>query len=111
MEANDITNGIGDAYAAVMNYITQNPDAIMFVVLAVIALVAALFVVNSDEIMHSAFYLALVFVCVGATYFFLEAEFIGVVQIIVYVGAITMLYAFSIMLTRRTIMKKKEDEE
>ena len=58
----------------------------------------------------TAFYLALVFLCVGFTYFFLEAEFIGVVQILVYVGAITILFAFSIMLTRRYIMKKEGDE-
>ena len=54
--------------------------------------------------------LALVFLCVGFVYFFLEAEFIGVVQILVYVGAITILFAFSIMLTRRYIMKKEGEE-
>lgn len=110
MDPNEFIGLFSGAYEKVVNYIQTNNDAIFFVILAIIALAAALYVVNSDEIMHSAFYLALVFVCVGATYFFLEAEFIGVIQIIVYVGAITMLYAFSIMLTRRTIMKKKEDE-
>ncbi|MDO5862484.1 MAG: NADH-quinone oxidoreductase subunit J [Thermoplasmata archaeon] len=44
-------------------------------------------------------------------YFFLEAEFIGVIQILVYVGAITILFAFSIMLTRRYIMKKEGDSD
>ena len=48
--------------------------------------------------------------CVGFVYFFLEAEFIGVIQILVYVGAITILFAFSIMLTRRYIMKKGDSE-
>ena len=51
------------------------------------------------------------FVCVAATYYFLEAEFIGVIQLIVYVGAITMLFAFSIMLTRRTIMTGGDKDE
>ena len=63
------------------------------------------YVVTDKEVVHSAFYLALVFLCVGFVFFFLEAEFIGVVQILVYVGAITILFAFSIMLTRRFIMK------
>ena len=61
--------------------------------------------------MHSAFYLAFVFVCVAATYYFLNAEFIGAVQVVVYVGAITILYAFSIMLTRRTIRDGGDSDE
>ena len=87
----------------------DNMDAFAFVVLAVIALAAAYKVVSSKEIMHSAFYLALVFTCVAVTYYFLNAEFVGVVQMMVYVGAITVLFAFSIMLTRRTIVGKEED--
>lgn len=104
---------ISDAVGCIMgawDYVCSNPEAIAFVALAAIAIAAALMVVTSEEIMHSAFYLALVFVCVAATYFFLEAEFIGVVQLIVYVGAITILFAFSIMLTRRTIMKEDDSE-
>ena len=87
----------------------DNLDAFAFVVLAVIALAAAYKVVSSKEIMHSAFYLALVFACVAVTYYFLNAEFVGVVQVMVYVGAITILFAFSIMLTRRTIVGEEED--
>lgn len=111
MDANSIIDGIVGAVKGVFDYVWANPDAIAFVILAAITIVAALMVVTSEEIMHSAFYLALVFVCVAATYFFLEAEFIGVIQLVVYVGAITMLFAFSIMLTRRTIMKEKGDSD
>ena len=84
-------------------------DAVAFVILAVIAILAALKVVTSKEIMHSAFYLALVFTCVAVTYYFLNAELVGVVQMMVYVGAITILFAFSIMLTRRTIGGEEDD--
>ncbi|MCQ2056003.1 MAG: NADH-quinone oxidoreductase subunit J [archaeon] len=108
MNINEVCNEIVSSCEDAINYIQVNTDAVFFMILATIALVAALHVVRSDEVMHSAFYLALVFVCVGIVYFFLEAEFVGVIQVIVYVGAITMLYAFSIMLTRRTIMKKEE---
>jgi NADH:ubiquinone oxidoreductase subunit 6 (subunit J) len=102
---NDIWNGI----ASFAGYIWANPDLLAFVILAAIAIAAAIYVVTDKEVVHSAFYLALVFVCVGVTYFFLEAEFIGVIQLLVYVGAITILFAFSIMLTRRKIMNNGGD--
>ena len=101
-----VVNGFWD----VLHYMTDNPDATAFAVLAAITIASAIFVVTSDEVVHSAFYLALTFVCVAITYFFLEAEFIGVVQLMVYVGAITIMFAFSIMLTRRTIMKRRDED-
>jgi len=102
----EILDNIWDGFCNVMGYLWVNSDLVAFVVLAAIAIAAALYVVTSKEVVHSAFYLALVFVCVAVTYFFLEAEFIGVIQMLVYVGAITILFAFSIMLTRRYIMRK-----
>jgi len=104
-------DGVVDLFWSILNYIGANPDAAAFLVLAAITIASAIFVVISDEVVHSAFYLALTFVCVAVTYFFLQAEFIGVVQIMVYVGAITIMFAFSIMLTRRTIMKRRDDDE
>ena len=103
----DIWNHITDF----AGYLLGNLDMVAFLVLAVITILSAIFVVISKEALHSALYLTLTFVCVAATYFFLEAEFIGVIQLMVYVGAITIMFAFSIMLTRRTIMEKKEGDE
>ena len=111
MDFNAIADKIVRFCGDTVTYICDNPDVIAFGIIAVIAIVAALYVVSSKEVMHSAFYLALVFVCVAATYYFLEAEFIGVIQLIVYVGAITILFAFSIMLTRRTIMAGGDKDE
>ncbi|MCQ2052716.1 MAG: NADH-quinone oxidoreductase subunit J [archaeon] len=111
MILDEIWGGIGTFFKSITVYLCKNPDVIGFSVVSLIAIVAALYVVTSKEIMHSAFYLALVFVCVAITYYFLEAEFIGAVQLIVYVGAITMLFAFSIMLVRRTIMSKRGDND
>jgi len=104
-------NGVVAFFMDILDYLWNNLDALAFIVLAIIIILAAVFVVISEEVVHSAFYLALVFVCVAVVYFFLEAEFIGVVQLMVYVGAITILFAFSIMLTRRTIMKKESDDD
>ena len=86
-------------------------DLVAFLILALVAVLAAIKVVQDKEVVHSAFYLALVFLCVGFVYFFLEAEFIAVIQLLVYVGAITILFAFSIMLTRRYIMKEGGDSD
>ncbi len=102
---NSAITWVGDALTSAIT----NLDAVAFVILAIIALAAAILVVTSKEIMHSGFYLALVFTCVAAMYFFLNAELIGVIQMMIYVGAITILFAFSIMLTRRAIMEDGEE--
>jgi NADH-quinone oxidoreductase subunit J len=107
----DFLGDVWDWFCGVMGYLWVNSDLVAFVVLAAIAIAAALYVVTAKEVVHSAFYLALVFVCVAVTYFFLEAEFIGVIQMLVYVGAITILFAFSIMLTRRYIMRAEDDAD
>jgi len=107
----EILHNIWCDFSNVMGYLWGNSDLVAFAVLAAIAIAAALYVVTAKEVVHSAFYLALVFVCVAVTYFFLEAEFIGVIQMLVYVGAITILFAFSIMLTRRYIMRSGGDSD
>jgi len=106
----EILDYIWNGFCDLMGYLWANTDLVAFVVLAAIAIAAALYVVCSKEVVHSAFYLALVFVCVAVTYFFLEAEFIGVIQMLVYVGAITILFAFSIMLTRRYIVTRGDGD-
>ena len=105
-----ILEDIWDGICNFADYVWCNGDLLAFVILAAIGITAAVYVVTDRIPVHSAFYLALVFLCVGFVYFFLETEFIGVVQILVYVGAITILFALSIMLTRRYIMKKEGDE-
>lgn len=103
----DIWNGFCDF----VNYLWCNGDLVAFVILAAISSTAAIYVIYDRLPVHSAFYLALVFVTVAVTHFFLEAEFIGVIQLLVYVGAITILFAFSIMLTRRYIQEEDFDDE
>ena len=102
-----IWNGLADFG----QYCYDNTDLVAFLILAAVTVVAALYVVHDKEVMHSAFYLALVFFCVGLFYFFLEAEFVGVIQMLVYVGAITILFAFSVMLTRRYIVTKEDESD
>ena len=78
---------------------------IIFGLSSLVTLGAALAVVTNKNILHSAFYLVLSFVGVASIYVLLEAPFIAVVQVLVYIGAITILIIFAIMLTRRLYSK------
>jgi len=109
--AADLFWGAVDYIGNIADYAIDNPDAVAFACIAIVAVASAIFVVASKEAVHSAFYLALTMVCVAITYFFLEAEFVGVVQLMVYVGAVTIVFAFSIMLTKTVIMGKGDDDE
>ena len=94
-----------------VTFVWENGDLLAFLLVAAIGVAAALYVVSDRQPVHSAFYLALVFVTVAVSYFFLEAEFLGTIQMLVYVGAITVLFAFCIMLTRRFIIEEGETDE
>ncbi len=73
---------------------------IIFIILSAIALVGALGVVLNRNLFRSALFLVLSFVAVAGFYILLEAEFLAMVQIMVYVGAISILIIFAIMLSR-----------
>ena len=73
---------------------------IIFLILSAFILGSALAVVTVRNIIHSALWLIASFFGVGALYLLMEAEFVAVVQVLVYVGAISILILFAIMLTR-----------
>ena len=73
---------------------------IAFGLLAATAVIAALRVVTTKNVVHAALYLVAVLGSVGAIYILLAAEFVAAVQILVYVGAIVVLFLFGVMLTR-----------
>ena len=73
---------------------------VAFFVMAAIALVGAFLAVSLRNLVRAALGLILSFMGVAGLYFILEAEFIGVIQILIYVGAISILILFAIMLTR-----------
>lgn len=70
----------------------------LFWVLAVAAIGCALMVVASRNPIHSVIFLILTFFCVSGHYILLNAQFLAVVNIIVYAGAIMVLFLFVIML-------------
>jgi NADH-quinone oxidoreductase subunit J len=73
---------------------------IVFWVLAVVAIGAALGVVVVRDLFRAALLLALVFVVVAGFFVLMSAEFLAVVQVLIYVGAISILFIFAVMLTR-----------
>lgn len=70
----------------------------VFILIAGVIVLAALGVVTSKNIVHSALLLVLTFLGVAALYFQMNAGFIGLVQILIYAGAISILIVFAIML-------------
>jgi NADH-quinone oxidoreductase subunit J len=73
---------------------------IAFWILAVIAVIAALAVVSLRNIFRAALALVLCFLTIAGIYITLSADFLAAVQILVYVGAISILIILAIMLTR-----------
>ena len=76
-------------------------QAVFFFVLAAFTVAAALLVVLRRNIVHSAVALIFSFCGVAGIYVLLDAEFLGAVQVLIYVGGITILLLFAIMLTTR----------
>jgi NADH:ubiquinone oxidoreductase subunit 6 (subunit J) len=71
-----------------------------FVIIASVTLAGALAAAILRNLMHAALSLVIVFVGLAAFFFLLGAEFVGLVQVFIYVGAVAVLIVFTILLTR-----------
>jgi len=76
---------------------------LFFYAFAAVIVFSALRVVTSRNVVHAALYLVAVLASVGAIYVLLAAEFVAATQVLVYIGAIVVLFLFGIMLTRAKI--------
>lgn len=76
-------------------------ESILFFCFAGLAVLAGLFMVWTKNVIHAAYGLAAVLLCVAALFVLLNAEFLAVVQIFMYAGGIIVLLVFGIMLTNR----------
>src|SRR4051812_47018104 len=70
----------------------------LFVLLAVVAVAAALGMILARNSIHSALFLVVTLFCLAVLYLTLSAEFLAVIQIVVYAGAIMVLFLFVITL-------------
>lgn len=78
-------------------FVAQN---VFFYVLAAIMAYGAVRVVTTDNIVHAALYLVVVLAGGAGQFLLLGQEFVAWVQVIVYIGAVIVLFLFGIMLTR-----------
>ena len=74
-----------------------------FGIIAFMMIFAALCVVTTKNVVHAALWLVLVLAGVAAQYILAAAEFVAVSQVLVYIGAVMVLFLFGIMLTRAQI--------
>lgn len=76
---------------------------IAFGIVAAIMVFGALRVVTTKNVVHAALWLVLVLAGGAAQYILLSAEFVAVTQVLVYIGAIVVLFLFGTMLTRAQV--------
>ena len=74
---------------------------IFFYVFAAAVVVGALAMVLTKNLVHAALFMAGTFLMIAFLYILMGADYVGAVQILVYVGAISILFVFGIMLTKR----------
>lgn len=76
---------------------------IVFLLIAAVTLVSSILVVSSPRLVHAALWLVLSLAGVAAVFVLLNANFLAVVQVVIYIGAIAILVIFAVMLTRRVM--------
>ena len=76
-------------------------EQIIFLIVGAATLLSALMVVTMRNLVHAALWLVATLFGVAILYMLLNAGFLAVVQVVVYIGAIAILFIFAVMLTRR----------
>jgi len=76
-------------------------EQVIFLIVGAVILVAGFLVVTVRNLVHAALWLVVTLFGVAILYALLNASFLAVVQVVVYIGAIAILFIFAVMLTRR----------
>lgn len=84
---------------------------IVFLLIGIATGAAAIATVTSRNLVHAALFLAVTLSGIGAEFLVLKADFVALVQLIVYVGAIAVLFLFGLMLTRAPIGREALDSQ
>ena len=71
---------------------------IFFYIFSLIAIVSAIMVIASKNTVHSVFFLILDFISISCLFIMIGAEFLGMIMLIVYVGAVAVLFLFVVMM-------------
>lgn len=78
-------------------------EQIAFLLVALFTLASGFMVVTTRNLVHAALWLVSTLFGVAVTYALLHANFLAVVQVVVYIGAIAILFIFAVMLTRKDL--------
>jgi NADH-quinone oxidoreductase subunit J len=81
---------------------------VIFLLSAGLIVVSAVMVVSVRNLVHAALWLVSTLFGVAVVYAVLEASFLAVAQVVVYIGAIAIMFIFAVMLTRRDLLSKSE---
>lgn len=84
----------------------MSAEQVVFFIIALVTVVAALGMVGVGSVFHAALLMILTFTGIAAFYMLLGAGFLGIIQILIYVGAIAVLMLFAIMLTPRVMNRE-----
>ena len=79
-----------------------------FAIIAAMMIVGALRVVTTSNVVHAALWLVVVLAGAAAQYILLAAEFVAITQVLVYIGAVMVLFLFGTMLTRSRIGRETD---
>jgi len=86
----------------------MNIEPIIFYVFSAILLIAALRVITARNPVHAALYLVLAFFTAAAIWMLLRAEFLSIVLVLVYVGAVMVLFLFVVMMLDINLARLRE---
>lgn len=82
---------------------------LLFMVFALLAIGGAVFMLNFTKVIHMVVSMSVTFMSLAAIYILLQAEFVAVVQVLIYAGAITILMIFGIMMTNHQEIDQKPE--
>ncbi len=91
--------------------LTIDWELFMFLAFSVVEIVGAVMVVTSKKLVRAAFWLMVTLATISGIYILLRAEFVALIQVLVYAGAVPVLFLFGIMLTRKKILEESETNE
>ncbi|MFC2063696.1 NADH-quinone oxidoreductase subunit J [Chloroflexota bacterium] len=84
----------------------MTPEQIIFIITAAVIIGTALLVVTARNLVHAALWLVAALFGVAVLYGLTGAGFLAMVQVVVYIGAIAILFIFAVMLTRKEMRDK-----
>jgi NADH:ubiquinone oxidoreductase subunit 6 (subunit J) len=84
----------------------MDASQVIFILSAALIIASALMVVTTKNLVHAALWLIATLFGVAVLFVVLEAGFLAVIQVVVYIGAIAIMFIFAVMLTRKEMRDK-----